>query len=90
MRIRALLISLCLSAGVVLSGTGTAAAETYTNRFEGVGSSSFGFSFDYARAQARARAVADGFTDPATQCTEIHAWGYFYWAEVIWECTREI
>lgn len=74
----------------MVSGAGTAVAQTYTNQFHGEGSSSFGFSFDYARAQARARAVADGFTDPATQCVEIYAWGYYYWAEVTWECTREI
>jgi hypothetical protein len=72
----------------VLAGTGTAVAAPYTAQFRGDGSSSFGFAWQYARWDARDKALADGFTDPATQCEEIFSFGSPYEVMVIWECTR--
>ncbi len=76
-----------LGVSLAFAGTGVAAA-TYTRDFHGEGASSFGFAWDYARWDARRQAIADGFTDPSTQCTEIFAWGDVYWAQVTWRCTR--
>jgi hypothetical protein len=78
-----------VTAGTVLAGAVPAAADTYTNQFEGEGSSGFGFAWDYARWDAYDQALDDGFTDPYAQCEEIWSWGNVYWAKVIWECTRE-
>jgi len=85
-----ILRALALSAAIALSAPATAAAEPYTAQFRGDGSSSFGFAWDYARWDARDKAIADGFTDPPSQCVEIFAFGSYYSAMVIWECTREI
>lgn len=84
-----LTLVVALTGGALLGGgTATAATrtavQTETRQFTGEGSSSWGFSLDYARAQARSRANAAGFYD----CTEIYMEDWFYWAEVIWECTR--
>ena len=75
---------------MLVATAATARAEPYTNQFRGDGSSSFGFAWDYARWDARDKAIADGFTDPATQCEEIFAFGNVFDAMVIWECTREV
>jgi hypothetical protein len=74
-----------IAAGLALAS----ASGTYTNQFHGEGSSSFGFAWEYARWDAYLQAKDDGFTDPFDQCVEIWAYGDVYWAEVIWECTRE-
>ena len=79
-----------LAVGAVLAGSATAAAAPYTREFTGNGGSSFGFAWDYARQDARRKAVADGFTDPATQCVETFAFGSPFSAFVIWTCTREV
>lgn len=80
---------LTITGGVLVSGGPAAAAahtamETETRQFTGEGSSSWGFSLDYARAQARSRANDAGFSD----CTEIYVEDWYYYAKVIWECTR--
>jgi hypothetical protein len=77
---------LMVAAGLVLAPV---AADTYTNEFHGEGSSSFGFALDYARWDAYLQAQADGFTDPFDQCVEIWVDENYFWAEVIWRCTRE-
>jgi hypothetical protein len=79
-----------VAAGMMFAGAAPAAAETYTNQFRGDGSSDFGFAWMYARWEAEDKAIADGFTDPANQCEEIFAFGSYYIATVIWECTREV
>jgi hypothetical protein len=79
-----------LVAAMAMSTTAVAAADTITQRFTGEGSSSFGFSFDYARWHAYNQAKAAGFATPFDQCVEISAEGYYYWARVVWECTREL
>lgn len=73
------------AAAAPATGTGTGTAMvTETRQFVGEGSSSWGFSLYYARAQARSRANEAGFAD----CTEIYMEDWYYYAMVIWECTR--
>jgi hypothetical protein len=79
-----------LVAAMAMSTTAVAAADTITQRFTGEGSSSFGFAFEYARWQAHGKAQAAGYVTPFDQCVEISSHGNVFWAEVVWECTREL
>lgn len=84
-----LALTLTVTGGALLgSAPATAAPDsrtvTETQQFVGEGSSSWGFSLEYARAQARSRANNAGFYE----CTEIYMEDWYYYAKVIWECTR--
>jgi hypothetical protein len=77
-----------LASAVVLTGSTTASADTYTRVFHGSGYSDWGFAIHYARAQAYQRAVADGFA--RAECVETETVIELFEAHVTWECGREV